>query len=307
MRQAWLVGILALLAGRAWAEPPLRWIHRGQHLVVDDKWILDPERGALTPARYPEAPRERWFAGSPSGEREAMFTGSETGGTFRVGPAGGPLGAAVKLPRLLSRARAPDGSRWTAFWASERVMVLREASSPHQQEVACRAFDVLTRRWSPAACPEGDFNVVWRIDPGPDGWLAVYSAGEGHPGVLFARYDVKRGQGKAGGPEVDEYPFGPVEAVFTLDGRQLLLATPCRLERKEPRPCEEVPEENALWRLYAWSFADGTLVLRREGLPADVVPSPTGQRFAWREPGRVCVAPLQGRAADARCHPLPKP
>lgn len=304
MGKAWLVGIMALLAGRAAAQPTIRWIHRGTHLVVDDRWVLDPESGTFTPTRYPATGAPRTFAVSPSGELEAMLTGSEAS-TFRHGPAGGPLGPELRVPRLLSATRAPDGVQRLAFWASERVLVFREASTPHQEEVACRAFDVVTRRWSPAACPMGDFNVVWRVEPGPGGWLAISSAGEGHPGVLFARYDVKRGQGKSAGPSIDEYPFGPVDATFTLDGKGLLLATPCLLEREEPRPCEDLPEQNAPWRIYAWSFTEKKLVLRRDDLPETLLPSPRGHLFAWSEKARVCVEPLANNATTPRCFPLP--
>ncbi len=305
MSKAWIVGIVMLVASEARAQPQLRWIDRGARLVVDDRWVLDPESGAFTPARYPEGPSPTLFARSPSGEREAVLLGEDSV-TFRHGPAGGPFGAEVKVPRLLSRKRAPDGTRRIAFWVSERVLVIREASAPHEEAFACRAYDVVTRGWSPAACPEGDFNLVWNVEPGPNGWLAIHSAGEGHPGVLFARYDVKRGQGKPEGPSIDEYPSGPVEATFTQDGKGLLLATPCLLERQEPRPCEDLTDDKAPWRIYAWTFAERKLVLLREGLPEPIVPSPKGHLFAWPEPSRVCVAPLLDKAAEPRCFPLPR-
>lgn len=51
--------------------------------------------------------------------------------------------------------------------------------------------------------------------------------------------------------------------------------------------------------------SDKKLVLQRADLPADFTPDPRGERIAWSDPRRVCVAPV-AEPGHSACAPLPE-
>jgi hypothetical protein len=227
--------------------------------------------------------------------------------TFRFGPVASELSAPVVIPILNPRLSAePERLEELAhvfFWVSEHQLVLSQLDRQGDSEPLCGLFDTQARQWEPLPeCPSGDFRETVQIDPGPDGWIAVYSAAEGTETLLLAKYDPQRGKRETRAPRVNLDPMGAVQARFSLDGERIDFATTCLLQREE-WPCRE-QEEHETWRLYSWLIQEERLVLRREGLPAGFVPAPDGARLAWPSPGAICVgewAHLEGK----RCFCLP--
>jgi hypothetical protein len=145
-----------------------------------------------------------------------------------------------------------------------------------------------------------------RLTPWPlsgvQGWLALFSAGEGVPGMDLERYSPDGEGHEAEALSFNLYPDGLMNAQFATDAVRLHLATPCILERSQPPPCEEV-EVNAPWHLYSWPGPGGRLVSQRHDLPPYSMPHPSGSRWAWPEAGRICI---EGTSSPAACFPLPR-
>jgi hypothetical protein len=316
MRTPLSIGLLGpmVLAGQlAFVTPPrgaeagagdLAWTEDGTRLVVGNRWVLDPERGA-----WAELPRPSFepakVSVSPGGRRLVAADAER----FAEGPVEGPLGEPVPIPQWAGTESGREDSPGRAdldvvlFWLDEERIFVQQTDRLARVDPECRIWEVGKKAWAAApGCVTGDFNAVWAVERGPRGWIAVDSAGEGHPGVNLARYDAQRGQQpQAGAPEFDLYPFGPLFVQFRADGSGVLLSTPCVLERKEPRPCEE---PQGAWRVYSWAPGASGVKLEHEGLPEGVMPSPDGQRLAWAAGSKVCV----GRDLSAAvCLALPAP
>lgn len=296
-----LCGWLGIAAAGAAGAQELAWTPDGTRLLVERRWVLDPAREAWTELPRP-FPEPELVAVSPSGRRLA----AAGAGRLAAGPIEGPLGEPVPVP--VWAPEEPSGPRreeldleLALFWLDEERLFVQQTERLARVEPQCRIWETGPEAWRPApSCVAGDFYQVWAIERGPRGWIAVYTAGEGHPGMMLARYDADQGQRPLPeAPELDLYPFGPLRVQFRADGSGVLLATPCVLERKEPRPCEE---PHGGWRVYSWAPGSGAPRLEREGLTEGALPSPDGQHLAWASGGRVCVS---RPGAPEACLPLP--
>ncbi|HXU83202.1 MAG TPA: hypothetical protein VN914_17530 [Polyangia bacterium] len=286
-------------APRAAAEPPLnlRWSPDGRWILVDQRWVLWPESGETKPfACGPEGAeidcRVPVVAIAPDSKRVLVVDGDH----FAVGPPNGPLGPAVRIPSWLSGGVDPSTF---GFWLDARRVLVQQYERHGDTPAQCRIYELDRRRWQrAAACVRPDLENVWRIDGGPDGWIAIHAGGEGVQSVLLARYDPATGQRDA--PlGVDPEPPGAAFASFGKTG-SVDLVSPCRLGQKHG-PCPEAPE--APWNLYSASLTDGTLTLRRSDLPAGAVPDPRGGRFAWPAGRAVCLGE-PSQPPTITCHPL---
>jgi len=192
--------------------------------------------------------------------------------------------------------------RSALFWASEHQLVVYQVDVSTGEGPWCALLDVRQGGWRPVqGCPSASFHQVWHVLSGVQGWLVLFSAGEGVPGMKLERYSPDGEEHEAEPPSFEPHPDGPIHARFATDAVRLHLATPCVLERSQPPPCEEV-EVNAPWRLYSWPGPGGRLESRRDDLPPYSMPHPSGSRWAWPEARRICIA---GTSSPAACFPLP--
>jgi hypothetical protein len=261
--------------------PSVEWIPDGAGLLVDGRYLFEPATGRFAALDVPEGFYALSF--SPSGRQ--LLVSSE--GELRIGAPGAPFGPAVAVPSRLSPP-APEGERRVfAAWLSEREIYVAEWWTDAELHEACQVLDVKAGAWrTPAGCIEADFYQPFRLDLGPGGLVAVYSSGEGHPGVRVLRYDPARGSEEIIAPSFDLYPFGPLWIQLPRAVGPALIATPCDLSRE--RPCQE-SEEDGPTRLYSFTPGERGVKLLREGLPPFARPSPNGKLLAWPRPGLVCV------------------
>ncbi len=287
--------------------PELHWVLGGTRLMVGGRWLLDPATGSFSSLPY-ETRRPLEGGGtlvlqtalSPSGDRIAVSDGQ----TLRQGPVTGPLEPPLPLPSLpaLQDGGAPSQPRSALFWASEHQLVVYQVDVATGEGPWCSLLDVRQGGWRRVqGCPSASFHQVWHVLSGVQGWLVLFSAGEGVPGMNLEHYSPDGKEHEAEALPIELHPDGHMNAQFATDAVRLHLATPCVLERSQPPPCEEV-EVNAPWRLYSWSGPGSRLVSRRHDLPPYSMPHPSGSRWAWPEARRICLA---GTSSPAACFPLP--
>lgn len=282
----------------------LRWVREGSRVLVDQRWLWEPEGGTFTAlpssaVRPVEGGGEEWLhlALSRDGTRIALWDARE----FQVGP----VDAALAGPSPLPFTPAPDEEdvprARLLFWNGQDALFFMEQRLDMEVPAACARFEPSSRSWHRVeTCPQGSFLRLVQVDPGPGDLVAVLSESEGASDIRLTRYTEGTAPREDASPVGFElFPSGSVRTAFSRDGARWLLTTPCALERAE-RPCEGV-EDDAPWRLYTWHLAERRLTREREGLPAGVGVSSEG-RLAWPEPGRVCVG---DPAERKRCQPLP--
>jgi hypothetical protein len=189
------------------------------------------------------------------------------------------------------------------FWVSPHHLLLEEFDPTSNEEPRCALFDTQVSQWHPVEnCPSGGVQSGTRIEPGPDGWLAITSSTEGVEYLLLTRYDVEKGQTDTT-LDYTLFPTGSIQVQFSLDGRRIDLSTDCQLQ--EERPCLNADGEH--WRLYSWLVPEQKLVLVRDGLTHPVLPSPAGESWAWLQRDRaVCLADPVSLEHE-RCFHLPEP
>ncbi len=262
------------------ADTPLQWTPQGK-LIVGGRWSLDPEGGRFAPIREGKDAR---VLISPKGKLARV-----EGQTLHIGE------LAVAVPSWLKSGEP----RTTAYWADEQRIYVHQVESPGADS-ACRIYDLAKKAFTVVApCLEGDFHDLYWIQRGPGDLLAVYSAGEGHPGVLLTRFTP-------GGPQknfafsVDLYPFGPLEVAFLKSGA-LMLLSPCQLGAAE-RPCAGIPD-TAPTGAYRLS-AEGELSKRIMNVPLGAATAWDGKRLAWGQGDEVCVS-TPSDPKSKRCFTLP--
>jgi hypothetical protein len=267
------------------------WLPDGKRLIVNPAWYFDIDSGQFTPLPFSTWRRYRLghhihftVSFSPSGATVVVADLS----SFRVGPAAGPLGERVQVPRWLS----PDPSRQSdqdepnyrnLFFALSDTAVFVQQMAKDSLDETCRIYEGRVWRTPPGGCLSGDFHEIDSVDAGPGGWVVIYSSGELHPGLRIAKYDPDHGQQEAG-PELDLHPEGPLSAYIRADGSGVDIMTLCTLER--PRPCLHVTGSEKV-RHYFWN---GRQMKRLHAdVPEHAVPSPDGVRFAWQSRERLCI------------------
>jgi hypothetical protein len=199
------------------------------------------------------------------------------------------------LPNWLGEGEPPSTS---AFWYDERAVYVHQVR-PHGGDSACRLVDAESgaTRAVPEGCVRADFHHLYGFERGPGQLLAVYSAGEGHPGVQIVRFGPKQPQ-KEAAPAVDLYPFGPLTVFFRGDAAAVYLRSPCRLDAAKARPCVGVPED-APQRWFRQALPSGRIEPQAVS-PAGAVPSPDGAWLAFQRGRETCVA-RRGAPSTPRC------
>ena len=286
----------------------LEWALGGTRLLVDGRWLLDPATGAFSPLPY--ATRQAHENGgylefqtalSPTGVHIVVSDGE----TLRQGPVSGPLEPSLDLPSFPSSGDAAS-LQSAVFWLSEDRLGVYQADVNTGGGPWCSVLDLRQQEgWRRVSeCPPSGFLHLGSVHSGPEGWLVLFSGGEGVPGVDVARYAPEGAtESVTHALGFNLYPGEPLNAQFALEGVRLHLATPCVLERSEPSPCAEL-EAQAPWHLYSWSGPGDSPLVPRHELTPDSVPHPSGERWAWPEAGRICVA---GSSSPTACFPLPGP
>lgn len=266
---------------------PLQWTEDGATVLVGGRWALELASGAWQPLGL--------------GSGDALLAVGPVGRLARIGDDG--VQVRGDAARTLGRWVSAEGIvHTTGFWLDADHLYLHQ-TAPMQGESACRIMDLPSGALeTPASCVEGDFAAVYHLQPGTGQRLAVYSAGEGHPGVRLVRYDPAIGQAALPGPPLDLYPSGPVEVTFDVQGGVAFLVSPCRLATAAERPCTELPDD-APWRVWPLDLESGELGASLAEVPAGAVVDPPGERVAYVGAGRLCVRPLAG--GDEACHGAP--
>lgn len=266
---------------------PLQWTEDGAAVLVAGRWALDVAAAAWRPLGL--------------GPGDALLAVGPAGRLARIGA------GAVRVPGEAPRAfglwvKVEDPVHTTGFFLDADHLYLHQ-TAPMAGESACRIMNLASGGLeTPPACVEGDFAAVYHLQPGTGQRLAVYSAGEGHPGVRLVRYDPGVGQAPLPAPPLDLYPSGPLEASFDVEGGTAFLVTPCRLGAGLERPCLELADD-APWRVWPVDLESGELGGSLAEVPAGAVVDPPGARVAYVRAGALCVRALAGGAAA--CHGAP--
>jgi hypothetical protein len=268
----------------------LEWLPDGAALWVGDRWLLYPREARWRALPY-EAPRRR-RALSADGRWVAVWAHDPAlrgAPTLRVGPVEGPLGPEIPIPRWL-KASPPEGELQHALlWlAPGRLYVHQwwDRAVEGPGEVACRVLELQEGEWSwLGECAAGDFVGIWRLQRGPRDWIAASSSSEGLQGVRLLRWAGHNAPLPPGTPLFDLSPLGWMEAQFIRGGAELLLSTPCDLDRGG---CEG--RIDAPWRIYGWPLEGGALTLLYPEVPPFALPSPDRARLAWPQGSQVCVS-----------------
>lgn len=266
---------------------PVQWSEDGETLIVGGAWALEVKTGAWR--RLALGSGVALVAIGPAG-RLARFAGSE-------------LRVPGEAPRALGRWVQAEGEVQTTGFFLDADHLYVHQTAPMAGEAACRILALSSGALeTPAACVEGDFAAVHHLQPGTGQRLAVYSAGEGHPGVRLVRYDPSVGQAPLPAPPLDLYPSGPLEVTFDVQGGVAFLVTPCRLDAGAERPCLELPDD-APWRVWPLDVESGELGASLGEVPEGAVVDPIGARVAYVREGKLCVRSLAG--GDVTCHEAP--
>ncbi|HLM46304.1 MAG TPA: hypothetical protein VK458_20705, partial [Myxococcaceae bacterium] len=215
---------------------------------------------------------------------------------FSYGPATSTLIGPVALPS------DPLRPHPTLFWVSPHDILLARFDPTTTEEPRCALFDTRVSQWRPVvSCPSGGVQSGTRIEPGPEGWLAITSSSEGVEYLRLTRYDVEKGQANTA-LDYTLFPTGSIQVQFSLDGGRIDLSTDCQLQ--EERPCLNADGEH--WRLYSWLVPEQKLVLVRDDLTHPVLPSPGGEWWAWLQRDRVVCLADPVSLEHERCFPLPE-
>lgn len=283
------------------------WLPDGTGLVVDGRWLLWPREARWEP--LPEQAHRHQRAISPDGRWIATWhhdTAYDTPAVLRVGPLTGDPGPDTPLPLWLTdvdpHTWRPQDVQHALLWLSPRQIYVHQSwvgpdQRPHS---ACRVRDLAQSRWIwVKECIQGDFPHIWRLARGPRDWMAISSQSQGIQGMRLVRWRGYQPPLPPGTPLFDLAPLGWLQAQFTQGGAEVLLSTPCDLDRGGCQGHWDEP-----WRIYGWPLDGGTLTLLYPSVPPFSAPSPTRQRLAWPEPGRVCVSQdIEGHKPE--CFALP--
>ena len=298
----------ALAKGGLGLSHELRWFPDGSRLVVDERWLLDPERrrfSRLGCAPAGEPPVKDCQSVSVAVSRDGASIAVVANDWVATGPPEGPLGAKVLLPDWLGlSATDKEYQRTNAFWVSRETLLVQETDKREPLKPQCRLLEVETGRWRapPGGCLESGLQYLGLVEPGPGNWIAIYSSGEGANDLTLSRYDPQTGQAKDAGPDLTTEPPGALSARFRPDGSRVDIIAQCPLGPRRP-PCFD-RREPARWRLYSWPLRGGPLTLERRDLPPGAEADPRKDRFAWTRGNTVCVGDYRKR--NAPCLPLPE-
>jgi hypothetical protein len=281
----------------------LRWLPGGKSILVGQRWLLWPESRKVMPffctprGRAAQADcRSLHVAFSSDGAQMVVLDGT----WLALGPPEGPLGDAVPIPRWVGDAEAGEPTN-IAFWVSNDLIFVEQLAPRDPEDLRCGTFTVNTRRWRTLRhCLEGGFSRVWRVEPGPGRWIAVYSGAEGQHSVDLQRYDSAANTVLAEGLSVSPAPSGPAYVRIHPDGHQVDVLSPCRVDQPHA-PCPD--DDGAPWNLYLGSTGPGRLRLVRSDLPRGAAMDPAGVRFAWPRGGSVCVG--DPASASSSCVAVP--
>ncbi len=288
----------------------LAWLSDGLNILVDRRWLLslrDQRFTSVQCAPGPNAPRDdcaaRDIAFAPDGVHRLVLDRA----SFAIGSRQGSLGTPIQIPRWVkSTDSGPTASDPVnlAFWLSARIIFVQQFDPANPFEPECRLFDIRGRSWQRprGGCLAGDFGHLFRVHPGPGGWLLLASSSEGHHALGLVRYDPAAGQSDPSIPPLLLEAPGPISVRFARDGSRVDLISPCDLEGQKSQPCDN-DEAGLPWKLYSWPTTGGTISLRRSDLRPGSVLDPTGKHFAWPEKDSVCIG--DPHRAEFRCIPLP--
>lgn len=313
-----------VLAGCAVRTPPVvpeppQWTAEPNAELV---WLGDGHRIRVGGQVYDRA-TQRWLslpAGwtraqvSPNGAR-AVHVVSNDGlpipdATVEIRTLGEDATTSIQVPHFLDLEKvgadiekAELFATMSAYWLDDAHLLLVDATYMAYQE--CRVLRLMDQTLiePEAGCPESDFAEFYAFDRGPDHQLAVYSSGEGHPGVNVVRWTPKA-QTAVPLPPMDLYPFGPLRVVFGAEPGPIWLQTPCDL--RVERGCMAVNERDEPSPEFVFRWEPGQAEawqVVHEGVVPGAVFDAVSQQFAWVANGELCVG--KGFGAEAACVAVP--
>jgi hypothetical protein len=289
-------GALPERAGFMEGPPSIRWILHGSQLLVNGKWVLNPATGRFSTLPYatvqavPGGGMELLgMSLSAEGDRVVVWSERE----LRFGPVNtaltGPIAIPILDPQLTEDTTQSEDFAQVLFWASGHQLVLFQFDRARGTKPQCGRFDTVRHQWEPILhCPQGDFLEITQIDPGPDGWISIYSEAEGTAMLLLAQYDPDQGQRDTHVLRFALSPMGFIQAQFSLHGERIDFSTTCFLDKQQESCQEQGEDERGL--LFSWRAAEDKLVLVRDDLPPRAIPAPGGDQLAWLMAGRVCIS-----------------
>ncbi|MCB9690948.1 MAG: hypothetical protein H6736_03960 [Alphaproteobacteria bacterium] len=241
------------------AEPVFR--HGGDLVQVGDR-VLDVELGTFSTQAVGSRP-------SPSGRAWAHLDDDA-------------LVVDGKRHLLLTFVTDPVATAWS--WLSDEQILLMQRG--RDGSVRCRVLDLPSAATTMprAGCPKASFMALHGADRGPGELLAVYSAGEGVPGIDIIAW-TPAAQKSVTLPKLDLASVPSGRVIFGPDDLALWIEAPCAA-------CE-VEGSTTVWK---WSVGSGLLPVQG-AVPPGVAYDPAHDRFAWVEKGKVCV----GHSGAAIC------
>lgn len=284
----------------------LAWLPDGSRLVVDGRWVFNPETGgyAALPCPVNEAAgcRLEGMSFSPDNSAFVIMKAEQ----FATGSFGRQVGSWRSIPRWLPREKkAQSDVVNVAFWISTRTLFVQQFYADGHAEPTCRLRDAATGGWMlvRGGCLRPDFSYLAGVDVGPERLLAIHSSAEGRHALSIARYDVQRGQSDVWPAPLILEGASTVRVRFAPDGSRVDLISPCPLSGAPIPPCEN-PESEPHWKLYSVPISGGAARLVRNDLPPGIAVDPTRDRFAWPKDGAVCVGDPGG--SNIKCAAVPR-
>ena len=283
----------------------LRWLPDGGRILVSGRWIFNPETDrflSLTcspPGIVAAATCDSVTHSFSSDGSRVVFADD----WLAIARRDEHPGERIEIPRWVALRSAEGELVNIAFWLNLREILVQQSDRGERSHPECRVLQLATHRWRRprGGCLEGGFENLVRIDPGPEGWIAIYSGGEGSNDVTVARYAEATGQSSGGAPNLSPEPGAAISAAFRADGSAVDVVSQCPLEKGNPS-CFEAGDP-VRWRLYSWPLRGGALRLLRTDLPPGSAPDPRGTRFAWPRGRSVCLG--EPRDVSPHCVPLP--
>lgn len=248
----------------------------GDRLIVDARWIVPAEDGALLEVA--------------AGEGRPVFAADGriawlAAGALRID------GQRIALPAMQHPPVADQ--ELVGLWLDLDRLYLHEWH-PLKQTAACRIFDRRTAGLrAPAQCL--DVQHPQRLEAGPGDLLAIVEDQPAGPVLRVVRYSPDEGTGAL--LRFDLRPDGAVAVAFAPDGGRVRLVSACDLTR--PRPCAGPSRLGEPW-LFEYDVLAGRLE-RHLAVRPGAVPGPNA-RLAWPIPGGVCLAAHP--QATGRCRSL---